>query len=111
MKRNASVFVAAMLVYAAALSMAQGTAKAAMISKAEAQAIALNHAGFTVDQVSRLTVRYDIDDGRPKYEVDIYLTNRSGEILDLRIEEGQFFGTLEGGKMGGSFSVKGAKNH
>jgi Predicted membrane protein len=75
MKRNISLFTAAVLVCAAALSMAQGASKVAMISKAEAQAIALNHAGFTIEQVTRLAVRYDIDDGRPEYEVEFYVGN------------------------------------
>jgi len=39
------------------------------ISAQQAQAIALEHAGFTADQVSRLRAEYEIDDGVARYEV------------------------------------------
>lgn len=41
----------------------------ATITKEEAEAIALAHAGFTADQVTRLRTEYEIDDGVPRYEV------------------------------------------
>ena len=44
--------------------------KADRISETEARDIALKHAGLTADQVSRLRVTFDYDDGRPEYEVD-----------------------------------------
>jgi len=44
--------------------------KADRISEQEARDIALKHAGFTADQVSRLRVTFDYDDGVPEYEVD-----------------------------------------
>ena len=40
------------------------------ISKDEAAQIAISHAGFTVDQVARLHVDLDFEDGRYQYEVD-----------------------------------------
>lgn len=42
----------------------------ARISEKEARDIALAHAGLTADQVTRLRVEFDYDDGRPEYEVD-----------------------------------------
>lgn len=42
----------------------------ARISENEARDIALAHAGLSADQVSRLRVTFDYDDGRPEYEVD-----------------------------------------
>lgn len=40
------------------------------LTKAEAEAAALKHAGFTADQVTGLRTEYEIDDGVPEYEVD-----------------------------------------
>lgn len=42
------------------------------LTQADAEAIALQHAGFTADEVKRLHTDYDIDDGVPKYEVLFY---------------------------------------
>ena len=38
----------------------------------EAEAIALNHAGVTRDDVSYLRTEFDFDEGRPEYEVDFH---------------------------------------
>lgn len=43
---------------------------AATLSTEDAQAIALEHAGFTAEQVSQLRVEYEIDDGIPQYDVE-----------------------------------------
>lgn len=40
------------------------------ITEAQAQAIALDHAGLTEQEVSRLQVRADWDDGRREFEVE-----------------------------------------
>ena len=40
------------------------------ITEAQAQAIALEHAGLTEQEVSRLQVRADWDDGRQEFEVE-----------------------------------------
>lgn len=40
------------------------------ITEAQAQAIALDHAGLTEQEVSRLQVRADWDDGRQEFEVE-----------------------------------------
>ena len=39
------------------------------LTKDQAEAIALEHAGFTADQVTRLRKEYEIDDGLPRFEV------------------------------------------
>ncbi len=38
----------------------------------QAKEIALQHAGLTKDQVTRLKAEYDYDDGRPEYDVEFY---------------------------------------
>ena len=43
---------------------------AARLTKAEAEAIALKHAGFTAGQVKGLRSEYDFDDGVARYEVE-----------------------------------------
>ena len=43
------------------------------ITEAEAQAIALEHAGLTEDTVSRLHIRKDFDDGRQEYDVEFHV--------------------------------------
>lgn len=42
------------------------------ITETQAQAIALEHAGFTQQEVSRLQVRTDWDDGRQEYDVEFH---------------------------------------
>lgn len=42
------------------------------IAKAEAETIALEHAGFTSDEVTGLYTEYDVDNRIPKYEVQFY---------------------------------------
>lgn len=44
-------------------------ATTAMITREEAQAIALEHAGLTADQVQGLRAEYEFDDGIARYEV------------------------------------------
>lgn len=39
------------------------------ITQEEAESIALQHAGFTADQVTGLRTEYEIDDGIPRFEV------------------------------------------
>lgn len=43
------------------------------ITEAEAQAIALEHAGLTEADISRLQVRKDFDDGRQEYDVEFHV--------------------------------------
>ena len=42
---------------------------AVRLTREQAEAIALEHAGFTADQVSRLRTEFEIDDGIPRFEV------------------------------------------
>ena len=48
------------------------TASSEGITEAEAQAIALEHAGVTEADISRLEVRKDFDDGRQEYDVEFH---------------------------------------
>ena len=43
------------------------------LSKEDAEKIALEHAGFTADQVQRLRTELDYDRGRAEYEVDFHV--------------------------------------
>lgn len=62
------------------------------ISLEKAQEIALEHAGFTADQVTRLHTEYEIEHGIPEYDVEFHKDNweydyeidaRNGEILSF----------------------------
>ena len=64
--------------------------QAPIISREEATAIALDHAGFTADQVSRLECELDKERGGMEYEIDFHQGNyeynydihgETGEIL------------------------------
>lgn len=48
------------------------TSATASISREQAEAIALEHAGFTADQVTYLHTDYEIDDGIPQYEIEFH---------------------------------------
>lgn len=61
------------------------------LTKEDAQAIALEHAGLTGNQVSRLEIEYDVDDGIPEYSVEFHCDGweynyeihaETGKILD-----------------------------
>lgn len=65
------------------------------LTQEQAEAIALEHAGFTVDQVTRLRTSYEIDDGIPEYEVefrvgrteyDYTIHAETGEILSFDMD-------------------------
>lgn len=68
----------------------------ATLTPEEAQAIALKHAGYTADQVSRLRVEVEIDDRVPQYEVsfrqshlecDYEVHAETGEILSFERDD------------------------
>ena len=72
------------------------TAPADEITPREAESIALNHAGFTADQVTYLRTEYEIDDGYPQYEVtfhrerweyDYEIDARTGNILSFERDD------------------------
>ncbi len=45
---------------------------AATLTNEEAKQTALNHAGLTKDQVTRMKTEFDYDDGVPEYNVEFY---------------------------------------
>lgn len=60
------------------------------VTREQAEKIALEHAGFTADQVTRLRTEYEVDDGIPRFEVqfhqdrweyDYEINANTGEIL------------------------------
>ena len=68
----------------------------ALIGKDKAKSIALNHAGFSADEVSGLKVEYEKDDGVPVYEVEFYkdrleytyeIHGETGKILSHEIDD------------------------
>lgn len=42
------------------------------LTQEQALKIALDHLGFTADQVTRLRTEYEIDDGIPQYDIEFY---------------------------------------
>ena len=48
------------------------TETAPAITREEARKIALDHLGFTADQVEHLRTEYEIDDGIPQYDVEFH---------------------------------------
>ena len=60
---------------AADTSVPTPAAEASALSQQEAEAIALEHAGLTADQVSFLHSEYEIDDGVSQYDVEFYHEN------------------------------------
>lgn len=68
----------------------------ALLTREEAEAVALQHAGFTADQVVYLRTEYEIDDGVPQYQVEFrrgsweysYAIHAdTGAILSFEIEK------------------------
>lgn len=78
----------------AAPQTAQTTANT--ISDEEARKIALEHAGFTTEQVQYLRSQYEIDDGVPQYDVEFHhdrweyeyeINAETGEILSYHRDD------------------------
>ena len=74
----------------------QAPAPTAAITAEQAQSIALEHAGFTSDQVTRLHVEYEIDHGVPHYDVEFHegqweydyeIHAETGEILSYEKDD------------------------
>lgn len=59
----------------------------AQISPEKAREIALNHAGFTADQVERLRTEYEIDDRVPQYDVEFHVNGVEYEF-EIHAESG-----------------------
>lgn len=55
---------------AAAQTSSSAAGSVTELTEEQAQQIALDHAGFTADQVKRLRVEYEIDDGIPQFNVE-----------------------------------------
>lgn len=79
-----------------AATAAENAPTTAAISPEEAQKIALDHAGFTADQVTRLHTEYDVDHGVPHYDVefdegrfeyDYEIHAETGEILQFEKDD------------------------
>lgn len=79
-------------------SAAIGTAPTdgSLLTKREAERIALEHSGLNRGQVSRMDTDYDLDDGRHKYEVEFHqgpwkyqyeIDASTGEILSWDREQ------------------------
>ena len=47
-------------------------AEGALITKEQAEKIALDYLGFTADQVSRMRTEYEIDDGIPQFDIELH---------------------------------------
>ena len=54
-------------------------AATAQITETEAEMIALEHAGFSTDEITQIYTEYDMDDRLPKYEVTFYQDSREYE--------------------------------
>lgn len=50
----------------------QSSERTEMLTKEEAETIALKHAGLAAAEVSRLHTGYEVDDGVPEYDVQFY---------------------------------------
>ena len=75
---------------------APATAVTVSLTKEDAEAIALEHAGLTADQVVGLRTKYEIDDGVPVYEIDFHVDRieydytihaETGEILEWEMDD------------------------
>ena len=67
-----------------------------ILAEDEAAAIAIEHAGLVKDQIDRLRVTYEIDDGIPEYEVEFFkgaleydytIHAETGEILSFEMDD------------------------
>ena len=77
-------------------STVSGSASSSAITAEQAQQIALEHAGVSASQASRMQVEYDVDDGVAHYSVDFYYNGteydyeihaQTGEILKQEKEQ------------------------
>ena len=62
--------------------------RADKLTEAQAQQIALDHLGFTVDQVTRLHAKYEIDDRIPQFDVEFLQGDWEYEF-EIHAENGQ----------------------
>lgn len=53
-------------------AIATGPTDGSLLTRDEAERIALEHSGLNRGQVSRMQAKYELDDGRHKYEVEFH---------------------------------------
>ena len=58
------------------------------LSREAAEKIALDHLGFTADQVTRLRTEYEIDDGLPQFDIEFHQGDWEYEF-EIHAENGQ----------------------
>lgn len=58
------------------------------LTREQAAQIALDHAGFTADQVTRLNAEYEIDDGIPQFDIEFYQGDWEYEF-EISAEDGR----------------------
>lgn len=58
------------------------------MSREEAEKIALDHLGFTADQVTRIRTEYEIDDGLPQFDIEFHQGDWEYEF-EIHAENGQ----------------------
>ncbi len=87
-KKLSSLVLAFLLVFSLSFS-----AFAADISASKAKSIALNDAGYSSAEVSRLSAKSDYDDGVKYYDVSFYVNKSDGSVLeydyDIRVSDGK----------------------
>ena len=75
MKRKIPVFIALIAVTVAAVFAACTpvmSVHSAALTTDDAKTIAVEHAGLVGQQLSRLSAKYEFDDGVPQYDVEFY---------------------------------------
>ena len=58
------------------------------MTREQAEKIALDHLGFTADQVTRLRTEYEIDDGLPQFDIEFHQGDWEYEF-EIHAESGQ----------------------
>ena len=58
------------------------------MTREQAEKIALDHLGFTADQVTRLRTEYEIDDGLPQFDIEFHQGDWEYEF-EIHAENGQ----------------------
>lgn len=58
------------------------------MTREQAEKIALDHLGFTADQVTRLRTEYEIDDGLPQFDIEFHQEDWEYEF-EIHAESGQ----------------------
>ena len=64
------------------------TAADTTITQAQAENIALEYVGFTVDQVTRMRTEYEVDNGIPQYDVEFHKDDWEYEF-EISAKDGQ----------------------